>query len=120
MTHARQLPQCCGKGLHKNVECHGEVDYLPWKVGPKWLFCASPTYMHSQIGDSFNRSYSGFTYLSEDFRMQSRLQQSDLSPSTFCALHLLGKERMKIPLITTFRLCVCRLIALQNQTNAID
>ena len=32
----------------------GEVDYSSWKVGPKWLLCASPTYIHSQIINKTN------------------------------------------------------------------
>ena len=64
-------------------------DYALWRMAPVWYCCSLPTYMHSFIHDPYNKNYSGFIYLPQAFRMQSRLQQENLTTSSTCMQHIM-------------------------------
>ena len=67
----------------------GIVDYHPHEHGPGFLMCGVPMHMHSKLGDTYNKHYSGFVYHPEHFRMDANhLQYMDLSPSTTCLDHV--------------------------------
>ena len=65
------------------------MDYHPRERGPGFLMCGVPMHMHSKLGDTHNKHYSGFVYHPEQFRMgANRLQYMDLSPSATCVDHV--------------------------------
>ena len=67
----------------------GVVDYHPRERGLGFLMCGVPMHMHSKLGDTHNKHYSGFVYHPEQFRMgANRLQYTDLSPSATCVDHI--------------------------------
>ena len=64
------------------------MDYRPLNWGPKFLLCDQPTYLHTRLGDCYNKHYSGFLYLPESFRMSTNhLQTIDLTTWTTCTDH---------------------------------
>ena len=72
------------------------VDYCPLNWGPKFSLCDQPTYLHTRLGDCYNKHYSGFLYLPESFRMSTNhLQTIDLTTWTTCMDHINMLQRIQ-------------------------
>ena len=89
----------------------GNSDYALWRMAPVLYCCSLPAYMHSFIHDPYNKNYSGFIYLPQAFRMQSRLQQENLTALSTCTQHVmdlhLGEAQGQFSMVERYIMCKC-------------
>ena len=77
-----------GISLTSPLYSDGVVNYRPLNTGPTWPCCPMPVKIHSIVSDTYNKNYSGFSYLPEMFRMtNNRLDKDELTTCTTCIDH---------------------------------
>ena len=93
-----------GVGVTTPLFSDSVVDYHPLNWGPKFLLvgvsvfllCDQPTYLHTRLGDCYNKHDSGFLYLPESFRMSTNhLQTIDSTTWTTCTDHINMLQRIQ-------------------------